>query len=510
MASQLGEAFVLLRGDDARLRSDLNRAKADTDRAATSMAASANKVKIAWASVGRAMTLAVTLPLIAGMGYAAKAAAQEEDAEMDLIRALARTGEATTANVKKFSDYASAIQKVTVYDDEMLLSGMAMLKNYGVQTSQMEDATKAAIGLADRYGVDVKTAFMLVGRAAMGQTQMLTRYGIVLDQTGDKAAQFAQLLRVGISAFPMAEAKAKTTSGQFKQLNNAMGDLVEVLGKGVLPLVKIFVDAARPMIAILSALPGPIRSVGLAMLVGMASIGPLITLIGNLGKAYKWLAAQQVAAAIASAVVWAKGNWAVAAGAGIAITTAIAAAVKGINSLLASGEQNLESYMNVLNAAMKEAKGQSLPGLPGSPVDKAQTDAVKAAADEAARIANEQNDIYKEQAREVWDIYENLKAAREEEEKRMRTAIGWTQAADMWKGAAVAGVAARFGAIHEPTKFGRPDIRNEFQIETQLMQKALAIQQRDAENTQAIKYHMETLVDYLRRMNNALVQPGVA
>ncbi|MFH1605282.1 MAG: hypothetical protein ABIH03_15410 [Pseudomonadota bacterium] len=76
---------------------------------------------------------------------------------------------------------------------------------------------------------------MLVGRAALGQTQMLTRYGIVLDESLGPQEKFNALLQIGAKSFGLAQAETRTASGQLKQAKNALGDAAEKLGKTLIP-----------------------------------------------------------------------------------------------------------------------------------------------------------------------------------------------------------------------------------------------------------------------------------
>jgi hypothetical protein len=108
---------------------------------------------------------------------------------------------------------------------------MAYAKNLGVTTNKLEEATTAAIGLAAKYRLDLKTAFMLVGRASKGQTQMLTRYGIVLDESLTAQEKFNAILKIGADNFYLAEAAAKETKGAIIQLKNEWGDLQEQIGE---------------------------------------------------------------------------------------------------------------------------------------------------------------------------------------------------------------------------------------------------------------------------------------
>ncbi len=79
---------------------------------------------------------------------------------------------------------------------------------------------------------------MLIGRASQGQTQMLTRYGIILDENLTAQEKFNEVLKIGATAFELAEAEAETTSGSLKQMKNALGDIAEVIGQVFLPGMK--------------------------------------------------------------------------------------------------------------------------------------------------------------------------------------------------------------------------------------------------------------------------------
>ncbi|HUX16205.1 MAG TPA: hypothetical protein VMW52_07010 [Phycisphaerae bacterium] len=154
---------------------------------------------------------------------AAEAAMQQDEAEQALQATLG-------GSIAKYKDYAAEIQNRTRYGDEAVLAEIAYGKNLGITADRLEAATTAAIGLAAKYKIDLHSAMMLVGRASMGQTQMLTRYGIVLDETLTDQQKFNALLRMGAGSFGLAEAAAESLSGRAEQLKNRWGDLKETLG----------------------------------------------------------------------------------------------------------------------------------------------------------------------------------------------------------------------------------------------------------------------------------------
>lgn len=171
-----------------------------------------------------------------------EAAKKQEDAMNSLRAALRATADDTAATMDQFQQFAAQTQRRTIYGDEAVLEALAYAKNLGVVTGQMEDATVAAVGLAAKFNIDLKTAMMLIGRASQGQTQMLTRYGILVDITKSKQEQFNQILQIGADAFYLAEAAAETTSGKIFQAKNTFGDLQETIAGLVLPVMGELAD----------------------------------------------------------------------------------------------------------------------------------------------------------------------------------------------------------------------------------------------------------------------------
>lgn len=158
---------------------------------------------------------------------------RQEDALNSLSAALSKNGEDVSALMPKYQKFAAAIQTVTKYGDEGTLEIMAYGRNLGITTDKLEDATRAAVGLAAKFKLDLRTSMMLVGRASQGQTQMLTRYGITLDDTLTDQEKFNTLLKIGGSNFRLAAEEANTLRGRVEQAKNAFGDMKENIGAAI-------------------------------------------------------------------------------------------------------------------------------------------------------------------------------------------------------------------------------------------------------------------------------------
>lgn len=204
--------------------------------------------KVAIAGVAMAGAIGVAL------GKMAKTFAAQQDAQVALASALDQVGLSGQTLLPIFQEYATGIQRVTKYGDEGILSAMAYGKNLGINTNQLKDATTAAIGLASKYKIDLQTAMMLVGRASQGQTQMLTRYGIVLDETLSPQEKFNEVLKIGAGAFSLATAETQSASGAWQQFKNAIGDAQETIiaamtdGEDLIGVLKGMTDAVARLI----------------------------------------------------------------------------------------------------------------------------------------------------------------------------------------------------------------------------------------------------------------------
>ena len=170
-----------------------------------------------------------------GIKSLTRAAMEQERVELELAAALRQTGDLTSSNLYELKQYATEMQRLTVYGDEATLTEMAYGKNLGISAAKLKDATKAAMGLAAKYKIDLHSSMMLIGRASMGQTQMLTRYGIIIDQSLSPQEKFNALLKIGADNFGLAKEAANTTAGKIEQATNAWGDLKEQVGVLALP-----------------------------------------------------------------------------------------------------------------------------------------------------------------------------------------------------------------------------------------------------------------------------------
>jgi len=186
----------------------------------------------------------------AGIGLLTKKvielASAQELAEKKLEAAMRSTGRYNVNLMDSFKTYASALQATTAIGDETILGVMAMLQTFKLEEDVLKDATKATLDLAKATGQDLMSAAILVGKAAVGETGMLSRYGIIVDEAAYKAKGFQAVLEeINMEFGGQAAAQAETFAGKIGMMKSYFGDLLEKIGDMIIknPVVLKAIDA---------------------------------------------------------------------------------------------------------------------------------------------------------------------------------------------------------------------------------------------------------------------------
>lgn len=148
-----------------------------------------------------------------------------------LIATLGAHGIASQELVSHLQDQSRALEALSGIQEDNITSAQAMFVTYGLQGALLDKASQAAVDFAARTG-SLESATNLLSKAFDGNTTMLKRYGITVDQTLPPAQQFSALLDKIIQQFgPLSSAQVGTFSGQVTALSNAFTHLEEEVGK---------------------------------------------------------------------------------------------------------------------------------------------------------------------------------------------------------------------------------------------------------------------------------------
>lgn len=134
---------------------------------------------------------------------------------------------------KRLQNLASEMQKVTTYGDEQIITMQALLANYGLNENAITQLTPKILDMAAATGTDLNTAAMALGRTlSTGTIGTLTRYGINVDEAAFKSDALGTVVKaLGNQFGGVAKSVAGEPLGAIKQMQNAVGDLMEVIGE---------------------------------------------------------------------------------------------------------------------------------------------------------------------------------------------------------------------------------------------------------------------------------------
>ncbi len=165
-----------------------------------------------------------------------KAAQEQEDAIQQLNSALLITGRYSASTSQAIQDYASALQNTTKYADENIVSASALIQTLGnLNEEGLKKATKGALDLSAALGKDLNSAALIVGKVASGELGGLSRLGINLKETGDRAVDAARGLEAINQKFGgAAQGQLNTYSGAIARATNAYGENLEQVGNAII------------------------------------------------------------------------------------------------------------------------------------------------------------------------------------------------------------------------------------------------------------------------------------
>lgn len=192
-----------------------------------------NRAASAFSTIRSKMLLAsFAASLVAGsIGRLARSYGEQEAAEAKLASQLGRTSQSLL-------DFASAQQQVTRFGDELTITAMASAAAFTDNEDQIKRITLAAMDYATLMGKDLNVAVMDVSKSIFTNNKLIERQVGALDGVAGSATRFESAME-GVSrvAGGLAKTDGATMLGVLDQMNNAVGDLGESLGKFLAPVV---------------------------------------------------------------------------------------------------------------------------------------------------------------------------------------------------------------------------------------------------------------------------------
>ena len=241
--------------------------------------------------------------------------AKQQDAVVKLSSLLKPEQRTRADSVKILTAQADALQKVTQFADEEIISMQANLAAFGQTDAAIEKLTPllldTAAGFRDVEGnaLDLKTVALAVGKALNGDSASLKKLGIDLGLAKGEVLTLEKVLAALEQRYlGAAEAAGTTFSGQLKIMANRVSEVKEAIGEALAPSIIDLINIVSPYIEKAAAWASAHKDIvltivggGLAgggLLAALASLGAAVALFGVAGGGWVALAVIGIAALV--------------------------------------------------------------------------------------------------------------------------------------------------------------------------------------------------------------------
>lgn len=219
----------------------------------------------------------------------AKASEEANRSHLELENTLSNAPQLAGATAGEFEKLATSIQNKTAADGDAIVSGIAVLGQFGLTARQLQTLTPLLVDYSRRTGKDMVTSAQVLGKALQGQGRGLRDVGIQFTDTGSSAGNFAEIVdSLSDKVGGFAEQEGKTFSGSLERLKNQFGDIEEGVGKGAVDVFgNLLVPVEKVSAAFADTSPevqdtlGKLASIGT---ISTAAVGGLSLIAGQLLK----------------------------------------------------------------------------------------------------------------------------------------------------------------------------------------------------------------------------------
>jgi hypothetical protein len=206
-----------------------------------------------------------------------KAFEVQELAVTRLAAGIKNVKSATDDNIDSLLAQATALQKVTRFSDEAIISSQGILSTFQLNQAQIETLTPRLLDMAeglarvdgtmpDLEGNAILVAKALGGEDVTGLAGALRRVGVIMTdtqmevlKTGDMEERLAVITQVLDQNYQgLAVAAGETTAGAVARLRNQFGELQEKIGE-------LMANALRPLLDFMIAHPAVLQAVTIAV-----------------------------------------------------------------------------------------------------------------------------------------------------------------------------------------------------------------------------------------------------
>jgi len=307
MATEVGRIYYDLDLDDSKFQAGIDKASAKAKSFANSLGNDLQKIGQGFYNIGKKMTIGLTLPLVAGMGFMVKGAS-------DLVEIINKVDVAFKDQSDRVKDWGNTtlttfgMAKATALDVAANFGDMAT--SMGLNTGQAADMSMALTGLAGDLA-SFKNIRFDVAKTALtgiftGETESLKQLGIIMTEQNIK--QFLMNKGVTKSWNEMSQAekvqwrykyvleKTKNAQGDFAKTSDSTANQLRViqertkelsakLGNRLLPYVNKILKKLNDWGKAFSKLTPKQQDMILKIAGMVAVLGPALYIIGKITSA---------------------------------------------------------------------------------------------------------------------------------------------------------------------------------------------------------------------------------
>ena len=174
--------------------------------------------------------IAALLGSALAIGHAIKAFAEADSIEKGLLQALKNTGQEAEKTLATLKTFATQLSFITTLEDDAALDLAKYATNLGLTGKNLQDVIKAAVGLNQAFGTDMRAAIKGISLEQNGYTSALTRQIPALKGVTDSHQRLKIISDAASKGFEEAKDHAKGAQGTWVRFTNAVGNLSEAIG----------------------------------------------------------------------------------------------------------------------------------------------------------------------------------------------------------------------------------------------------------------------------------------
>lgn len=174
-----------------------------------------------------------------------------------LTQAMEANGEASQDAIDANVALSDALEKRLNVEAEVIQALMADAANLGVANDQLDDTAKAAIGLSEAMGISLEDGLKKARLAAEGNFASFEKLIPSIKNMATDEEKLAAVMELTNRGLAQKEERAQSAAGAGERLATRLGDLAEVIGSALSPVLNAVQDGIARVAEVLTSILAP-------------------------------------------------------------------------------------------------------------------------------------------------------------------------------------------------------------------------------------------------------------